>query len=158
MGEDGTTQDRVDWLMRFRATLATLLVVILLSGSCAASSCGAACALDALQCDHPVGTSASPVAEVKTCPQIHPSMDGTVERNSAAVLVSDAAVCDDCDCDAPPAVVESAERLTNGLHPNPAVLFVFQAADVWPAVDVISLQRPLPQDTSPPSHKTILRV
>lgn len=146
--------------MRLKPTLATLLVVILLSGSCAASSCGASCALKELQLqrDHQVGTSsASPAAEVTICSQDHHSNDGVL-RNSTAVWVSDAAGCDDDDCDAVPAVVQSSDILKNDGSSNGAASVVFQAADGRPVLDRISRQVPLLLSTSPPSRKTILRV
>ena len=145
--------------MRSKSTLAILLVVILLSGSCAALSCGASCALEELQLklDHQVSTtSASPAAEAAICS--HHLNDGAVQRNSPAVWVSDSAGCDDDHCDAAPAVVQTDDLLKNDGSSNGSASIMSQAAGVRPATDHVSLQVPLLRSTSPPSHKTILRV
>jgi len=147
--------------MRLRATLAALLVAILLSGSYVSSACVAACAVEDFHSglNNQLHTSpAFPVAEVTTCQHGHPLDGGAIQPNSSAVCVSDSAACDDHDCDTAPAVIQTSDTLKSDGSSNAAVSVAYQAARMGSEVDRISLQIPLLQNTSPPSHKTILRV
>ncbi len=150
---------KVEIGMRLRVTLATLLVVMLLSGSYVSSACGAACAVEDF---HSAGSSqshtssASRSAEI-TCKHDHPLDGGAIQPNSSAVFATNSAACDDHDCDAAPAVVQSSDTLKRDGSSNADVSVVYQAR-VGSEADRISLQMPLLQDTSPPSRKTILRI
>lgn len=81
-----------------------------------------------------------------------------MQRNSSAACVIDSTVCDDHDCDAAPAIVQSDDTLKSDSSSNVAVSVVHQVAKIGSEADRIALQIQLLRSTSPPSHKTILRV
>ena len=147
--------------MRLRATLATLLVAILLSGSYVSSACGAACAVEDFHGGRSNQLHTSPAftaAEVTTCQHGHPSDGGAIQPSYSALCVSNSAACDDHDCDTAPAVVQSSVTLKSDGSSDAALSAVYQAARMGSKVERIALLIPPLQNTSPPSHKTILRV
>ena len=147
--------------MRLRATLAALLVAIVLSSSYVSSACGAACAAEDFHSGRSDRLDTSPkfeVAEVTTCHHGHPLNGKAIEPNTSAVWVSESAACDDHDCDPAPAVVQSSDILKNGRSSNAALSVVYQATKMGSEVHRIVVQIPPLQNTSPPSVKTILRV